>query len=447
MTHLFALITLLLVQGILLRSFPEAFSHTDVQLTLNFGFLLLAAYLMGEWTYRIHLPKLTGYLFAGILLGPDLMGAFSHRSVGSLRFIDDLALTFIALSAGIELRVQDLRKHWRILTGLSIGIPIVVFALVFLLTFFAGPLLGLFPPLSTLKKAVLASLLGTLAIARSPSSTLAVIKECKARGRFSETALGVTVATDILVIVLFSLFFSIAETVFHREGPSTIHPLIAIPVEILLSIVSGLGLAGLMKLYIRTIRTDRIFFLLCVVFLVTRLSEALAHLLESLTGIALRLEPLLICMSAGFFLENLFHRGSFYEESIDQASLPIFVIFFALAGTALDLRALSSMWPVAILYAAIRFFGMIFASQGVMRILGDSYRQGTLYGMSFITQAGVSIGLASLIPKRFPQEGEPLFSLWLAVIIINQILGPVTFKIALERSGEARFIRQKSPFP
>ena len=105
MTHLFVLFVLVLLQGVLLKGFPGAFSLTEVQLTLNFGFLLLAAYLLGEWTARIRLPKLTGYIFAGILLGPDVMGYFSRESIVSLRFIDELALMFIALSAGLELRV------------------------------------------------------------------------------------------------------------------------------------------------------------------------------------------------------------------------------------------------------------------------------------------------------------------------------------------------------
>jgi len=99
MTHLFVLIVLVLLQGLLLKGFPQAFSLVEVQLTLNFGFLLLAAYLFGEWTARIRLPKLTGYLFAGILLGPDVLGYFSRESLVSLGFIDELGNSGCRISA------------------------------------------------------------------------------------------------------------------------------------------------------------------------------------------------------------------------------------------------------------------------------------------------------------------------------------------------------------
>ena len=443
MTHLFVLLVVMLLQGILLKSFPGAFAQTEVQLTLNFGFLLLAAYLLGEGTSRLGLPKLTGYLFAGILLGPDMLGYFTRESVESLRFIDELALTFIALSAGLELRVQDLRKQWRVLSGLITGIPLVVFSLIFSFIFFAGSGLGLLPTLPPGQKALLACLLGTLAIARSPSSTVAVIKECRARGSFSETVLCVTVAMDILVIVLFSLFLSLAGISTHSDPVSAVALWITIPSEILLSFLGGFFLAWVMKIYTRYIYADRLFFLLCVAFLVTRLSHAFSGFVEPLTGISLRLEPLLICMSAGFFLQNYFRHGSFYEETIEHSFLPIFVIFFALAGTALDLQALRFMWPVAILYVVIRILGVFLACHGVMRFLRAPFSHGNLYGLSFITQAGVSIGLASLIPRRFPEEGEALFTLLLAVIVINQIVGPIAFKFALERSGESRIVKQQ----
>ncbi len=441
MTHLFVLFILVLLQGILLRGFPQAFSLMEVQLTLNFGFLLLAAYLFGEWTARIRLPKLTGYLFAGILLGPDVLGYFTRESVASLRFIDELALAFIALSAGLELRVKDLRRQWRILTGLVVAIPVTVFCTIFAFIYFALPQLGVLPTMPPVQKTILAALLGTLAIARSPSSTLAVIKECRAKGEFSESVLCVTVVMDILVIMLFSLFLALVGATGSAAATDADDLWVKIPSELVLSFLLGLCLAWFMSVYVRYIRTEGIFFLLCVAFLVTRLSHGLAGHTESMLGFSLHLEPLLICMSAGFFLQNLFKRGEFYEATIDRSFLPIFVVFFALAGTGLSLEALGSMWQVAIVYALIRILGVFVACHVSLGLLGSPMKMRNLYGMSFITQAGVSIGLAGLIPRRFPEGGETLFTLLLAVIVINQIVGPIAFKTALVQSGEAKGLR------
>lgn len=443
MTHLFVLIVLVLLQGLLLKGFPQAFSLVEVQLTLNFGFLLLAAYLFGEWTARIRLPKLTGYLFAGILLGPDVLGYFSRESLVSLGFIDELALAFIALSAGLELRMQDLRKQWRVLSGLIVGIPVTVFCTIFSFLYFALPQLGLLPALPPAQRWILAALLGTLAIARSPSSTLAVIKECKARGEFSESVLCVTVVMDILVIILFSLFLTLVGATGTAAVTHADDLWVKIPAELALSLLLGFFLAWFMSVYVKYIKTEGIFFLLCVAFLVTRLTHAFAGTSEAVIGFSLHLEPLLICMSAGFFLQNLFKKGAFYETTIDQSFLPIFVVFFALAGAGLSLEALGSMWQWAVLYAGIRILGVFLACHGTMRVLGAPFRRGNLYGMSFITQAGVSIGLAGLIPRSYPEGGEVLFTLLLAVIVINQIVGPIAFKFALVKSGEAKGVARK----
>jgi Kef-type K+ transport system membrane component KefB len=443
MTHLFVLAVLVLLQGILLKGFPHAFSLVEVQLTLNFGFLLLAAYLFGEWTVRIRLPKLTGYIFAGLLLGPDVMGYFSRESVEALLFIDELALTFIALSAGLELDMEDLRKQWRLLTGLTLAIPVSVFTLVVPFVYFALPQLGLLPALPPAQRAVLAALLGTLAIARSPSSTLAVIKECRARGSFSESALCVTVVTDIFVIVFFSFFLSLGWAADPRGPSFEMGLLMTILAGISLCLVLGFLLAWFMSIYVRYIRTESIFFLLCVAFVVTRFSLAFPEQSARLAGVSLHLDPLLICMSAGFFLRNRFRRGAFYERAIERSFLPIFVVFFALAGTRLDLEAFGSVWRWALLFVAIRMLGIFLGSHGVLWRLHAPFRMGSFYGMSFITQAGVSIGLASMIPRRFPVGGEGLYTLVLAVIVINQIVGPIAFKFALEQSGEAKTARSR----
>jgi hypothetical protein len=216
-----------------------------------------------------------------------------------------------------------------------------------------------------------------------------------------------------------------------------------VPTEILLSLTIGFFLAWFMSVYVKYIEKESIFFLLCVAFVVTRLSQAFAGQSEALTGLSLHLEPLLICMSAGFFLQNRFGKGVFYETTIDRSFLPIFVVFFALAGTGLSLEALGSMWEWAILYASIRILGVFLACHSMLGILRKPFKTRNLYGMSFITQAGVSIGLVSMIPRRFPEGGEVLFTLLLAAIVINQIVGPIAFKFALVASGEAKGVAPK----
>jgi Kef-type K+ transport system membrane component KefB len=404
--------------------------------TMTFGFLLLAAHLLGGLLSRIRLPRITGYILAGILFGPHVLALLETSTVGELKLIDDLALTFIALAAGGELRLKDLRSRRRsilltvfLLTGIvMLGVAAVAIV--------ARPLLPFLDGRPFVELVVVAAILGTFAVARSPSSAIAIISETRSRGPFTETVLGVTVVMDVLVIVLFAGVVSVGQAVVSGSSLDSVFLLLVLG-EVVGSLVAGIVLSKLIALYIERVRAELTLFVLGVAFLVTFGSRQLAAFLDARYAFHFHLEPMLVCMTAGFVVQNFSRVGEELMTKIDRSSLPIFVIFFALTGAALDIGALRHMWKLALIVIVARA-GLIWVGAYLGALWsGDPPVFRRFAGPSYLTQAGVSLGLAGIVMARFPGWGADLATAIVAVIAVNQVVGPVAFKLSLGAVGEA----------
>jgi len=440
MARIAALAIVIALMGLALFAFGDAPVFADARSTMTFGFLLLAAYLIGDVLSRFKLPKITGYILAGILFGPHLLNLVSAGTVRDLKLIDDLALTFIAFAAGGELRLEGLRERRRSITLTVLVQTVIVFFGVGAFVLAARPLLPFLEGRPTAHALAVALLVGTLCVARSPSSAIAIISECKARGPFTEMVLAVTVVADVLVIILFAAMVSVAQVLITPGAQLDLQLLVVIAVDLMGSVLAGLILGWIILLYMRYVRAEVLVFILALAFMVTLFSRQFAMLLDHVFDIALHLEPMLICVTAGFWVRNFSRDGSLFMETIDRSSLPIYVIFFSLAGAALKIDALSQTWLIALLLVAVRSLLIWIGAYLGGSLAGDPSRSRRMSGLGFITQAGVSLGLAGIVARSFPEWGAALSTTIVAVIALNQIVGPITFKLALGAVGEARGI-------
>jgi Kef-type K+ transport system membrane component KefB len=178
--------------------------------------------------------------------------------------------------------------------------------------------------------------------------------------------------------------------------------------------------------------------LVFVAFGVAKASAGLNVWMEQTVQIHLNLEPLLVCMSAGFCVRSLGQEaGRQFTDGLQRLALPIFLLFFTMAGASLNLAVLGRCWPLALAVTLMRAAGIFVATCTASRLAGDPPLFGRIAWMAYLTQAGVSIGLAQLAARQLPQIGLYLTTIVLAVITVNQILGPIFFKLALGMAGEA----------
>jgi Kef-type K+ transport system membrane component KefB len=426
------------VVWLLLRMSAGEAPARPAETTLLLGFILLAAALFGEIVEQIRLPRITGYIVAGILFGPHAAGLLVAGSLESLGIFNDLAYAFIGLAAGAELKLATLAGRWKSIVLLIVCTTAVVMAGVgssFFLAASYGRFLG---ELTTLQVLAVAGVVGVIAAARSPSSAIAIISETKAKGPFSETILGVSVAMDVVVIVLFSVAVALGGLAFAPEQGMDVLFILGLSAEIGVSIVLGVLLGGLMALYLKHEGPQIPLVIAGLCFVVYRLSEISASYLEQVHHVNIHLEPLLICAAAGFVIQNLSRHGGRLEQSMERVSLPVYVIFFTLAGARLDLGALAASWAIALAVAACRVLMIVAGTRLATTLAGDPelYRRNCWLG--FITQAGLSLALISQLESVSADWGARLASVLVAVVAINQLIGPAAFKMALERVGEAR---------
>ena len=395
--------------------------------TMLLGFLLLAAYVAGEVAREIRLPRITGYLIIGILFGPHVLGLLPQYAVTSFRLINGVALSVIALQAGGELQLSRLSARFRSLAA------IIGFQIVLIMAGVAAAVVlsrDLFPFLageSGRTVLAVALILGLIAVANSPSTIIAVITELRARGPVSDTVLSVSVMKDVIVILMTAAVIPAAVVLVDPQRGFDFQQLRDFSFAILLALALGAAIGGLIGLYLAQINQRPILFVLAVAFGVVELTDMVG--LESEFYI-------LISMSAGFVVQNFSVQGPKFVRALEANSLPLYALFFAVAGADLNLGRIPGVWQAGLLIILVRaglMYGSTFLGAAATRDLPLVRRYAWL---GFVAQAGVTLGLATIVRERFTDWGEPVAAIIIAMVAVNQLVGPPLLRYSLVRSRE-----------
>jgi Kef-type K+ transport system membrane component KefB len=392
-----------------------------------FGILLLTADTFGALAHDLGFPRLVGYLVSGLALGPSAMEIVPPGVLQDLGMMKQLAVGVIALLAGAELRTADLRERYRpILWILACqGIAVLV-----LLT--AGVLLfrGWVPFMEGLAPWALVSvalLFATALTVNSPMVTLALLTETRAEGPVARTTLGVVLVADVVVVLLFTAAFSLAQGHLGGATEGSLEVLVRLLREMLGSIFAGALVGGLLAVYLRYVRREMVLFAVVAVFA------------TAATAQALHFELLLSLLVAGFLVENVAPvRAEPLVRALHLMAVPVFVIFFAMAGAELRVQAFLALWPLVLGAAFLRFLGVYGGARAGALWGGAEPVVQRLAWTGLVSQAGVALGLATIVADRLPRIGVAMQTLIVGVIAVNETVGSVVFRRGLEQAGEIR---------
>ena len=318
---------------------------TWITFLAGFGIIALASRQIGEWFARIKLPLITGYLVVGIIAGPYVLRVMPPEALEKLKFIDELALAYIALAAGCELIVRQLRPRFKAIRFNTYGQVICILSLGSLAFFLLADFIPFVQGMPSSHRAAVAIMAGAILVARSPSSAIAVVNELRAKGPFTKTALGVTVIMDVVVITLFSICVSIAGTVLAGQSFDLRFALI-VAVELSLSLGLGYVLGKSIPLILsrqihKNIKTVVILAVGYGVFFVVR---ALRDLTHSHLGVEILFEPMLVCMIGSFVAANYSPYRTELMKVLHDIGPLVYIAFFTLTGASLQLNVLSQCW-------------------------------------------------------------------------------------------------------
>jgi len=396
----------------------------EARATLALGFLLLAAHLGGDLAKRFRLPRITGLLVTGLLVGPALLGLVRGDEVAALGFVGDAAAALIAFTVGSKLNLEMLRQGRGMLarvTGATIVFPLAIVAAVLLSVSPWFPLTVHQPFGDALAVALV---LGAIAAASSSTLTVALMDDLDARGSVARAVLSVAAVKDVAIIVVFAITLLIARPL-ASGGALDLSVVGRVLLYGVASIAAGVVLGVLISQYLKLLRSDSPLFLVAVAFLTAQAARVL------------NLELLLIALTAGFYVVTFSPaEGSRLETQLKRAALPVYALFFALAGAGLQVDFLRDNWGWVLLLVALRALGLRVGTRFAGRSTLVPAGLANHGWLGLISQAGVTFGLAAAARRAFPEWGVSLEALVVAMIGVHEIVGPLCFQRALRLAGE-----------
>jgi len=405
---------------------------------IGFIWILFASDYFAKYLQKIKLPLITGFLITGIICGPQALGLITEDAVEHLDFINDLSLAFIAFAAGAELYLKELRSRLKSILWNTIGQLVITFGLSAVAVFYLSDFIPFVKDMTTNGRIGVSILMATIFIARSPSSAIAVINEMRAKGPFTQTAIGVTVIKDVLVIILFTICFSISSTLILGEQ-FNFQSILLLLFELAVSLGFGFALGHAISLMLRltSVLIIKTVILLFTGYLIFYLSHFVREISLIHLGIELYFEPLLICIIGSFVVTNYTGSRAEFHYILQRNGPFIYVTFFTLTGVMLSIDVLANVWSIALMLFFVRLAAIIIGAVFGSAVAGDD-KPHKYYGwMSYITQAGVGLGLAIEVSGEYSEWGNEFATIIIAVIVLNQFVGPPLFKWALIKVGES----------
>ena len=389
------------------------------------GLLLTCGTLVGELLEELRIPHLTAYLAVGVVAGPYVLNLVNRATVDRLQTLNTLALALIAFAGGAELKIDLVKKSLKSLSASALTQCLFVFVGATAVFAAATPLLPFTKTQAAVTVAGVALLWGVLSITRSPAATLAILSQTRAQGPLATFSLAFVMLSDVLVIVIASTVIALVKPMLEPGATLSFSALDHLGHEILGSISLGTSLGLLMVAYLRFVDRQILLVLVALGFGFTEILNFL------------NLDPLLTFLVAGFLVQNLSKQGDKLLHAIEDMGSIVYVVFFATAGAALDLPLLRKLWLVAV----ILFLGRVLLTIGANRIACRMAKDPPVlkrWGWTaLVAQAGVVLGLAVSIERAFPKFGPPFRALAIATVALNQLVGPILFKVALDMTGES----------
>ena len=404
---------------------------------------MIAGLVLSRIVKLIKLPAVTGYLIAGVLVGPYCLGALGNLvNVNGLGFVSDeavksfslickAALGFIAFSIGTEFRLEEI-KH--------IGKKAVVIAIVQALAatvFVDAALIAMHFMMPDKLPIATALVLGAVATATAPAATLMVVRQYKARGPVTDMLLPVVALDDAIGLIIFSISFGVAKTI--SSGELDVISVIFNPlIEVVLSVGVGALLGYLFHLIEKCFKSNSKRLCLAITFVL--FAVAISSLEIEVGRITIGFSSLLVCMMLGTIFCNFCKEYAEIMEKTDKWTAPLLVMFFVISGAELQLSVFTD-WMivlVGVVYVLVRAAGKYVGARAGSTMMKCEPMINKYLGITLFPQAGVALGmsLAVIADGSLGASGELVRNITLFAVLIYELVGPLLTKMSLTKAGE-----------
>jgi len=376
--------------------------------------MLFAGLVFGRLAKFVKLPNVTGYLVAGLLLGPSFLDLIPISMVDGFNVISDMALAFIAFSIGSEFNISYFKK-----VGSA---PIIIaiaesFGAIILVT--GGLLLFGFD-------VKLSIMLGAIAAATAPAQTIMVINQYKSKGKLTSMLMSVVAIDDVVALIGFGIATTIVKMMSTDLSGNLLLSILSPFYEIFISLTLGFVVSLIMKMFFKWFKkpSNRI----CIITGAIFLSYWGAQLLHG--------SSLLACMALGAALVNIIGDIKSVAKVVDYFTPPFFLIFFVISGAGFEVSALSSIGLIGMLYVVLRVIGKMFGAYTGGTLTKQESKVSKYLGPSLMPQAGVALGLIVVAGTIVPEYAPQIRVIILCSTFLYSIIGPIAAKFALIKAGD-----------
>jgi Kef-type K+ transport system membrane component KefB len=412
------------IYGFISYFLKAAGSETGYPIILT-GIVLISAYLTALLVKTVQLPKISGYMILGLALGPVGFNFLTEETLVKLSFLDKMALTFIAITAGGEFRISRLKKYAKSIVYQFSGQVVFVFLGVFLLLVASSSYLPFMSGLDGRMATGFSILFAATALSTSPAVTIGIITELKSKGKLTEQILSITVLKAIFLVVLFPLVITVAKYYLLENVTVNFQLMMDVGRELLGSVLLGVVFGVIIIGYLKYIKIEQSLFLLMIAVLITEVSQIVGW------------DILLISIITGIIVENFSKQGEFLILGIEKSSLPFYIIFFTFAGAGLHLDTLISAYGLTLVLVMSRMIFKFAGNYAGSALANETKTVKRLSWMGFLGQAGIAIGLGTVIEKALPGGiGTQFKTILISSVVVNELLGPIFFKYVLVKAKE-----------
>ncbi|MDO5378232.1 MAG: cation:proton antiporter [Clostridia bacterium] len=405
---------------------------------LSISIALCAGLLLSRFVKPLKMPAVTGYLIAGILIGPCCLGQLGVKGLGfptmedvkALSLFNDVALGFIAFAIGNEFRLSQLRHTGRQATVIGIfqaltATVCVDVVLIALHAFVLGDALPIADAIT----------LGAIATATAPAATLMVVRQYKAKGKLTDLLLPIVALDDAVGLIVFAVSFGVAKAL--KFGHFDMTSILVEPVlEILLSLLLGFVMGSIFSAAEKYFKSNSKRLSLSITFVI--LTVALSMIEFDIGGVHIGFSSLLVCMMLGTVFCNICDFSEEIMGKTDRWTAPLFILFFVLSGAELELGIFANLAAVGIgaAYILSRSFGKWAGASISAKMVKCEPMIQKYLGITLLPQAGVALGMSVTVAQTLGAEGEMVRNIVLFGVLIYELVGPTLTRIALTRAGD-----------
>ena len=413
-----------------------------MDILLSIAIALFAGLLMTRVIKPFGLPAVTGYLIAGVLIGPFCLGMLGNAlgiaglGFGSLEYVEhfgvisDVALGFIAFSIGNEFRLSQLKQIGKQAAVIAVFQALAATVLVDIALVALSLVLGQDKlPISV------AITLGAVATATAPAATLMVVRQYKAKGKLTDILLPIVALDDAVGLIVFAVSFGIAKGMISGSidfYSIVLNPIIEIVGSLVLGAIMGFLLSQAEK-YFHS-RSKR----LSVSVTAVILTVAITMLKFDVGHIHIGFSSLLTCMMLGTIFCNFCESSEELMDRVDRWTTPLFILFFVISGAELELNVFLdvAIVGIGIVYIIFRSLGKYFGAYASAKAVKCDDNIVKYLGITLLPQAGVALGMSVTAQQLGAYEGSLVRNIILFSVLIYELVGPMLTKWALTKAGE-----------